>query len=291
MEDIITQFFTNYTFRTVTIASMIICFIIGSIGTFAVLRKQSLLGDTISHATFPGIALIFLVTLSKDPIIILSGALFSGLLSAVLVFVLTEYTKLKSDAVLGIILSVSFGIGLVLLSIIQNLGISHQSGLNNFLFGNAATLVETHIFLFTGIGIILFLFLILYWKELKLTVFNLEFAKVLGLRVKALNFLLNILLVSAIVLGLQAVGVVLISALVVSPASASRQWSNSLVKVFLLAGLFGAISGLIGSIISSSYSQMPTGPVIVVCLTIIFVFSILLAPNRGLLTNRKINLE
>ena len=286
MLDLIFEFLNNYTFRTVAIGSMLICFIIGSIGTFAVLREQSLLGDTIAHASFPGIIFIFLMTLSKDPVIILSGALLSGLLASLLVYYLAEYTSLKSDAILGITLSVSFGIGLVLLSILQNMNLSHQSGVTNFLFGNAATLVEGQIILFSFIGLILFVLIYLFWKEIKLITFNSEYAKALGLPVRKINLLINLFIVIAIVLGLQAVGVILISALVVGPMSASRQWSDSLKTVFILSGIFSAISGLIGAVISSSYSQMPTGPVIVVIISLIVFLSILFAFKRGLLAQK-----
>jgi manganese/zinc/iron transport system permease protein len=262
---------------------MILGVVSGALGSYAVLRKQSLVGDAISHAALPGICLAFLITDSKAPLVMIVGASLSGWLGILVVTAIVRNTRVKEDAALGIILAVFFGVGIVLLTLIQKMPNANQAGLDKFLFGQAATLLERDIKTMGVIGVIVISLTLLFWKEFKLLCFDPAFGASLGFPMKILDILLMTLIVMAIVIGLQAVGVVLMSAMVVAPASAARQWTNRLAVMVCLAAFFGAISGVTGAVISSIAVKIPTGPMIVVCASGIFLFSLAFAPNRGLI--------
>ncbi|MDE0689150.1 MAG: metal ABC transporter permease [Candidatus Poribacteria bacterium] len=269
----------------VAIGAALLGAVSGSLGTYAVLRRQSLLGDAISHAALPGIAIAFLLTGSKTPLILVLGAAVAGWLGTLFILSIVRLTRIKYDSALGIILSTFFGFGLVLHTLIQRTGNANQAGLDTFLFGQAATILESDVLTIGILGGIAIVIMLVFWKELKLLVFDEGFAASLGFPIRALDILLTSLLVIAIVLGLQAVGAVLMSAMLVAPAVAARQWTDKLSVMMLLAACFGALAGVSGTIISSSASRIPTGPTIVLCATVVVGFSIVLAPNRGLLWN------
>ena len=272
----------NYTLIVVGIGSALLGIISGALGTYAVLRRQSLLGDAISHAALPGIALAFLLTGSKTPLILVFGAAMAGWVGTLLILSIVKLTRIKYDSALGLVLSTFFGFGLVLHTLIQRNGNANQAGLDTFLFGQAASLLERDVLTMGILGGIALLIMSLFWKELKLLVFDEGFATSIGLPVRALDVLLTSLLTVAIVLGLQAVGAVLMSAMLVAPAVAARQWTDRLGYMVLLAALFGAIAGVSGTLLSSSASRLPTGPTIVLCATLFVGLSFALAPNRGL---------
>ena len=274
--------FSDYTLRTVAIGTAILGIVSGALGSYAVLRKQSLVGDAISHAALPGICLAFLVTDSKAPFVMIIGASLAGWLGILVVTAIVHNTRIKEDAALGIILAVFFGVGIVLLTLIQKMPNANQAGLDKFLFGQAAALLERDIKTMGVISIMVISLTFLFWKEFKLLCFDPTFGASLGFPMKILDILLMTLIVIAIVIGLQAVGVVLMSAMVVAPASAARQWTNRLAIMVCLAAFFGAIAGVTGAIISSTTTRIPTGPMIVVCASVIFLFSLAFAPNRGL---------
>jgi|TARA_Y100000310_G_scaffold331418_2_gene404934 manganese/zinc/iron transport system permease protein len=282
MAGILHQLIFDYTLRTVVLGSATVGLIAGSLGSFAVLKRQSLLGDAISHAALPGIAIAFLLTLSKSPIIILSGAILAGWIGTLLVMLFTQVTKTKEDAALGIILSVFFGLGIFLLTIIQKLPTSNKAGIETFLFGNAATLLQSDVVIMAVLGLVVIVILFLLWKNFKILVFDYAFAKSLGLPVQTMNILLITLIVFAIALGLQTVGVVLMSAMIIAPAAAARQWTDKLSLMVIIAALFGAISGVTGAVISSLVDNLPTGPTIVLIISSIVAISLILAPNRGI---------
>lgn len=264
----------------------------GILGSFAVLRNQSLLGDAISHAALPGIVLAYLLTGEKSSLVLLSGAILSGVLGAYFINDIVKYSKLKADTALGIILSTFFGVGMMLLTYTQSLGNASQAGLDTYLFGQASTLMQRDIITILGFLIPSLLIVLLLWKEFKLFLFDSTYAQTLGIPVQKLNILITLLIVIIIVMGLQTVGVVLMSSLLLAPAAAARQWTNSLSKMLLIAAAFGAFSGVFGALISASTSNLPTGPVIVIIVSSIVFFSILFAPKRGLIwkinKNRKI---
>lgn len=253
------------------------------LGSFAVLRKQSLLGDAISHAALPGIAIAFLITGAKDSNILLLGALVSGLIGTFWIRGIISKTHLKSDTALGLILSLFFGFGMLLLTFIQKQPNANQAGLDKYLFGQAATLVESDVWLMTIVTSICLFVLLLFWKEFKILLFDADYTKTLGFNTKFIDILITTFIVLAIVLGLQTVGVVLMSAMLLAPAAAARQWTNSLGIMVILAATFGAFSGVFGTAISASQNNLSTGPVIVIVAGVFVFISFIFSPSRGLL--------
>ena len=283
---LLTELVTDYTLRTVSLGSAALGAVAGMLGAFAVLRRQSLLGDAVSHAALPGIVLAFVVTGAKTPLALVVGAALAGWAAALLVMLVVRTTRIKIDTALGLVLSVFFGLGLLLLSVVQRHAGAAQAGLDSFLFGQAAALVGDDLRTMAVLGAVVVAGLLLLWKEFKLLSFDPGFAGALGLPVRGLDVALTTLLVVAIVIGLQTVGVVLMSAVIVAPAAAARQWTDRLGRLVLLAGAFGAASGLIGALVSSSVERLPTGPTIVLTLTLLTLASLLFAPRRGLLAER-----
>ena len=269
--------------RNVLLGAAILGICSGTLGAYAFLRKQSLLGDSISHAALPGIALAFLLTGSKAPLILLLGAAATGWLSTLIVLGIIRTTRIKEDAALGIVLSVFFGFGLVLLTYIQKMPNANQAGLEKFLFGQAATVLAEDVVTMTTLGVLSIACMVLFWKEFKILSFDSDYGASLGFPMRGIEVGLTTLLVIAIVLGLQMVGVVLMSAMVVAPAAAARQWTNRLGSMVVLSGFFGAIAGISGAVLSSQVSRLPTGPTIVSFITAFVVLSLFFAPARGLI--------
>ena len=276
------ELLTDYTFRTVALGAAVLGIVSGTLGTFAVLRKQSLLGDAISHAALPGIALAFLLTGTKSPLGLMLGAMAAGWIATLLVSSISISTRVSYDSALGTILSVFFGFGLVLLTVIQKMPNANQAGLSTFLFGQAAALVQEEVITMCILGAIALIPTLFLWKEFKVLAFDPEYGHSLGFPMRYLDFILTSLLVIAIVIGLQTVGVVLMSAMIIAPAVAARQWTNRLGIMVSLSAGFGALSGVSGAYVSSTFTHMPTGPTIVLAISIIVALSLLLAPNRGL---------
>ncbi len=275
--------FNDYTLRTITLGTAVLGAICGMLGSFAVLRKQSLLGDAISHAALPGIAIAFLITGAKNSNTLLIGALVSGLIGAYWIRGITKNTHLKSDTALGLILSLFFGFGMLLLTFIQKMPNANQAGLDKYLFGQAATLIESDVWLMCIVTAISLVVVLLFWKEFKLLLFDADYTKSLGYNTQFLDLLITALIVLAIVIGLQTVGVILMSAMLLAPAAAARQWTNSLGVMIFLAAIFGALSGVLGTAVSASSNNLSTGPVIVLIAAVFVVFSFIFSPGRGLL--------
>ncbi|MGB1018898.1 MAG: metal ABC transporter permease [Chitinophagales bacterium] len=275
--------FTDYTLRTITIGTAILGAVCGMLGSFAVLRKQSLLGDAISHAALPGIAIAFLITGTKDTNILLIGALISGLLGAFWIRQITSKTHLKSDTALGLILSIFFGVGMMLLTFIQKMPNANQAGLDKFLFGQAATLLAKDVWTLGIVSSICLVIVFTFWKEFKILLFDEAYAKTLGFNTQRIDAIITSFIVLAIILGLQTVGVVLMSAMLLAPAAAARQWTNKLSVMVFLAAIFGMFSGIFGTAISASQSNLSTGPVIVLVASVFVAFSFIFSPNRGIL--------
>ena len=281
----INDLFFDYTLRTVAMGAGILGLVSGALGSFAMLRKQSLMGDAISHAALPGIVLAFMLTRSKASLVLVLGAAVAGWMGMLLVLSIVRYTRVKEDSALGLILSVFFGLGLMLLTFVQRWPDATQAGLDKFLFGQAAALLQSDVILMGVLGGLALAIMALFWKEFKLFSFDREYGATLGFPARGLDILLTTLLVTAIVIGLQSVGVVLMSAMIVAPAAAARQWTDKLSVMVALAGFFGALAGVSGAVISSTAAGFSTGPVIVLSASVIVLFSLLFAPNRGLVWN------
>ncbi len=281
--ELFSQLLSDYTLRTVALGSALLGMVSGALGTFAVLRRQSLLGDAISHAALPGIALAFLLTGTKAPLVLLLGAALAGWAATALIMVVTSATRTKYDSALSLMLSVFFGVGLVVLTAIQKLPNAQQAGLDTFLFGQAASMVERDVATMAGLGAAALLLTGLLWKEFKLLSFDREFGRTLGMPMRWLDVVLTLLIVVAIVVGLQTVGVVLMSAMLIAPAAAARQWTDRFGLMVLLAMALGATAGVAGALVSTSASRLPTGPIIVLCAGSVVLLSLGFAPNRGII--------
>lgn len=275
--------FSDYTFQTVSLGSALLGLISGVLGSFAVLRKQSLLGDGVSHSALPGVVMAFILLGNKNTEFLLLGALVSGLLATLSITAIVRHTRVKFDSALALVMSVFFGLGLVLLTYVQKIPNSNQAGLKRFIFGQASTLLQRDIIVMIICGFVLLALVLVFWKEFKLFTFDSDFAQSLGFSAKNLNLLLSFMIVLAIIIGLQTVGVILMSAMLITPAVAARQWTNKLWSMVTLSALFGSISGIAGTTASSLVAKLPTGPAIVICVSVIVIVSVLFAPGRGVL--------
>lgn len=273
----------DYTVQNVAMGAALLGISSGVLGSFAVLRQQSLLGDTLSHAALPGVCLGFIIAGTRDLGSILLGALVTGSLAALFVMLLTRRSRLKTDAALGIALSVFFALGVVLLSYIQGTGNASQGGLDSFLFGQAAAILRSDLLVMGGVTLLALALVATFWKEFKLVTFDPAFAGSLGLPVTLLETLLTVMIALAVVIGLQLVGVVLMASMVIAPAVAARQWTNRLGHMVILAALIGAAGGVFGGILSATGRGLATGPLIVLSISAVVFVSLLVAPGRGLL--------
>jgi len=276
----------DYTLRNVALGSALLGIVSGLLGSFALLRRQGLLGDTLSHAALPGICIAFLLTGSRTPLPLLIGAGIAGWIGTILLLNTIRETKLSEDTMLGVVLSTFYGLGIVLLTYIQRNGDASQAGLDKFLFGQAAALVRSNVQTFALLGGAALLVILLFYKEFKLLSFDPDFAAAIGLPTRGLNVLLTSLLVVAVMIGLQTVGVVLMAAMVIGPGAAARQWTDRLSVMLALSALIGAAAGVTGAVLSVQDSALPTGPMIVLSLTAMVLVSIVLAPRHGLLPDR-----
>jgi len=272
------------TVQNVVAGSMLLGAAAGGLSTFVYLQKRSLLGDALAHAALPGVGIAFLIVGTKHLPSLLIGAAVTAWLGALAVNAVIRRTAIKLDSALGIVLSVFFGLGVVILTYIQKTGSGSQAGLDKFLFGQAAALTGDDVRLLAWVAGLLAVMTAVMFCRFKILSFDPGFAQTVGLRVNWLNFLLTTMIVAAVVIGLQAVGVVLMAAMLITPAAAARQWTDRLWLMTLLASAFGAISGLLGAWISFLAPRFPTGPWIVVVISLIFGGSILFAPERGVVS-------
>lgn len=270
----------DYTLVTVALGGALLGMIGGVLGSFAVLRRESLMGDALAHAALPGVALAFLVA-GRETGGLLIGAGLTSWLGVALIQRITRTTRIKQDAAMGIVLAAFFGIGVALLAFIQDRADASQAGLDKFIFGQAAAIMSRDVIVVGVIGLAAFAVVALFWKGFKVITFDPEFAQANGINVTRLNMLLSTLIVVAIVLGLQVAGVILMVGLLIAPAVAARQWTRHLGQMVVLAGVFGAFSGATGAIISGMAQGLPTGPLIVVVAAAIVFISIAIAPGRG----------
>jgi manganese/zinc/iron transport system permease protein len=266
---------------------MIGCALIGAgasaVGVFAFLRKQALVGDAVAHALLPGVVLAFMLAGEKSIWVLFPGAFVSGWLGLIGIDLITKQSKIKADTAIAIVLTVFFAVGIVLLTHVQQSSYGNQSGLEDFLFGKAAAMLPTDIALFVLVDIVLLLLISASYRYLKLYSFDPEYAKALGLPVRGIHIILSSLTVLAVASGIQAVGVVLMAALIITPAAAARFFTGRLSHMIGLAIVIGMSSSLIGVYLSSLSLSMPTGPWIVMVLSIVAILAFVFAPKKGML--------
>ena len=253
----------------------------GLLGSFIVVRRMALVGDALSHAVLPGVALGFLWNMSKDPVAIFIGATIMGLLGTVVVRWITETTRLKEDTALGLVLATFFAVGICLMGMIQRLPTGNKAGLDKILFGQAAYIGASDVRLMAIVTALVVVVLCLFYKEFLLTSFDAGFARVAGLPARTIHYALMLLLAFAIVIALQAVGVVLVSAMLITPAAAAYLLTDRMHRMLWLAALFGVAAGALGCFVSFLGPNFPTGPFMVLAATAVFTVAFLFGPRHG----------
>lgn len=276
----------DYNTRVVVVGTALLGLASGMVGSFTLLRKRALMGDALSHATLPGIGLAFMIATAmggegKSLPVLLVGAAISGVLGMGMILFIRGASRIKEDAALGIVLSVFFGAGISLLSIVQQMPSGHAAGLEDFIYGKTASMTATDAKLIGLVGLAATVVCALLFKELKLLCFDESFAGATGLSVPLLDSVLMSVVVLVTIIGLQAVGLVLMIALLVVPAAAARFWTERMhLMTFASAGL-GAVSAMIGSGMSALFPRLPSGAMIVIVATIFFLISMTFGPARG----------
>ncbi len=275
---------SNGVVQIVLFGTLILGLVSGALGVFTLLRKQALIGDALSHATLPGVVLMFIFTHTKDISLLIIGAALSAAVAMFLMRIIKKYSILENDAILALILSSFFGLGRFLISLISRNPEFSKAKLDDFIFGSAATMVEADVRTLVIVCTIVFLCIMVFWRHLKLQTFNAEFYESLGFSNRFMEFLMSFMTILVIVSGIRSVGVILMSALLIVPGIAARQFSDKLNVNVILAAIFGASAAVIGTLISVRYEGgLPTGPTIVVIGTLVAILAIFLAPKRGLI--------
>ena len=289
LDDLIRVFtFQDYNTRVVVAGTTLLGLAAGLIGTFLVLRRRALLSDTLSHATLPGIALAFMVmTIATGdgkhlPALIIGAALFA-VIGTASVLAIQRFSRLKDDAALGIVLSVYFGLGIALMGMATRMDAGNAAGLSSFIYGKTASMLFSDAILIAITALIAALACLLLFKEFSLICFDADYGRTQGWPVARLDFLMMTLVVLVTVIGLQAVGLILVVALLIIPAAAARFWTHRLRLLLLLSGIFGALSGFLGSGISALMANLPAGAVIVLAASFFFLVSLFFGSARGLL--------
>lgn len=277
---------TGFNTRMVIAGTTLLGIAAGVVGVFAMLRKRALMTDALSHATLPGIALAFLMAPmlgfeSRSVGVLLVGATVTGVLGILCVQALLRLTRLREDAAIGIVLSVFFGAGVVAMSYIQTNAPAGSAGLTAFIFGQAAAMLSRDVVLMGVLAVVVLVVSALLFKEFALVCFNDSFARVDGWPVGVIDLLMMALVVLVTVAGLQAVGLILVVALLIVPPVAARFWTERLWLLVVLSGLIGGASGYIGAVLSALLPRMPAGAVIVLTAGGAFIVSMLFAPSRG----------
>lgn len=275
--------FQDPSLRYALAGSILLGICCGLLGGFIVVRRMALLGDTISHAVLPGVAIGFLWNLKKDPLTIFIGATLAGIAGAFLVNLIRRHSRLKEDTALGLVLATFYAVGICLLTRIQRLPDGNKSGIDKFLFGQAAALGPEDIQLMLVVTVLTVIVAFLLYKELLVTSFDPAFATAAGLPVGLLHHGLMLLLAFSVVTALQAVGVVLVSAMLITPAAAAYLLTDRMHRLLAYAVVFGIVAGALGAFFSFLGSNLPTGPLMVLGATSVFVACFLFAPRHGIL--------
>lgn len=280
---------TSYSFLIVGSGTFLLAAIAGAVGCITVLKGQSLIGDAIGHAAFPGIVLSFMLFLQREPVLLTLGAVVSGTTAFMLIQVIKENSKLELDAILAVTLSSFFGVGMVLKSHIQGNSAykdAAQSGLSSYIFGQAAYIMKDDVKLILYIGIPTLILLILFYKEIKLFLFDEIYARTIGIKTVLLYGIILVMTMGIIAAGLKLVGAILISSLLIIPAITALQWSEKFSKVLIIAGVTGGVSALIGTYISTVYDGMSTGATIILVMGSLAIISLVIGPH-GMISNIK----
>lgn len=277
---------TDPILRAPVLGAMLICSSVALVGVLIFVKKQSLLGEALSHATYPGVTLAILLagatsTLSCLPILVLLGAASSSLLALSLIDLLSKKLSISSDSSLCFILSFFFGIGVTIASYVQNAYPMLFRQTQAYLYGQIATIGDIYIYIYLALLTLVILFIFLFYKEIYAISFDIDFAKSCKIAPRSVNGLSTILIILATIVGIRSVGIVLMSAMLIAPAAAARQFSSRLSSLFFLSCIIGCVSAFFGSYLSIVYSEIPTGPLIAIIASGIAVVSLVISPKRG----------
>ncbi|SEE74831.1 metal ABC transporter permease [Ruania alba] len=281
------EFFADHTYRMVFLGTAVIGLVAGALGAFAYLRKQSLISDVISHAALPGTLVAFLTSVvvlgadGRNMIGLIIGAVVVGTLAVLAANGIARTTKIRIDTAMAISLTVFFGIGMLLLRVIANGTYPGKGGIQDYLFGNASVITNADLLTSVTVGAIALALMGLFWKEFALRTFDPDHASVLGFRGRTIDILMFTTIVIATVIGVKAVGLVLMVAFVITPPAAARQWTRTLPSMVALSAAIGGVGSGLGAYLSIALGSVPTGPLIVLTLFAIFAVSILAAPRRS----------
>lgn len=261
----------------------------GIVGSLVLLRDRALIGDALAHGTLPGICTAFLISVlsgygEKNSVILLTGATCTGIVAILTVHAIVHYTRLTEDTAIGIVLSTFFGAGVALLSFLQQFGRGNVAGLNHFIYGQAAAMQRNEVLMISIIALLATILALILFKEFRLLCFDEDFAKSEGWPVNRLDLVLMGLVVLVVVAGLQAVGMILVIALLIIPPAAARLWTEKMSSMTLLSSIIGGASGYIGAALSATYPNLPAGSIIVLTTSSVFAVSLLFAPTRGLVS-------
>ncbi len=277
------RFFTfqDAALRYALIGSVLLGITCGLLGSFIVVRRMALMGDALSHAVLPGVALGFLWNMNKDPVAIFVGATLVGLLGSATVGLITNTTRLKEDSAIGMVLAAFFAVGICMVTMIQHLPKGNKSGVDKFLFGQAAAISEGDVRLMAIVTVLTILLIVVFYKEFLVTSFDAGFAKAAGFPTRLIHHGMMLLLAFAVVISLQAVGVVLVSAMLITPAAAAYLLTDRMNRMLWLSAFFGMAAGVLGSFLSFLSNNLPTGPFMVLACSTIFGLAFLFAPRHG----------
>ncbi len=284
------EFFDNHTYRMVFFGTMTIGLVAGALGSFAYLRKQSLISDVSSHAALPGTLLAFLTAVvvlgvdGRNMIGLIIGAVVVGTIAVLFANGVTRTSKIRIDTAMAVALTIFFGAGMLLMRIIANGVFPGKGGIQDYLFGNASVITIADLTTSIIVGSLALVLMLVFWKEFALRTFDPDHSTVLGFRARTIDMLMFTTIVIATVIGVKAVGLVLMVAFVVTPPAAARQWTRTLPGMVALSAVFGALGSGVGAYLSIVLGKVPTGPLIVLTLFVIFLFSLLFSPQRSIIT-------
>ncbi len=280
---------SRYNTRIVLLGTTILGISGGVVGVFMLLRKRSLVGDVVGHASLPGITIAFLIMESLQPGTgrtlsgLLLGATLSALLGVLCTLLIVNFSRIKEDAALAIVLSIFYGLGISLFTVIQSIPSGSSAGLRDFIFGKAALMIQSDVILIAQASLVVLAVCGLFFKEFALLCFDDEFAGALGWPTTALDLLLMGIVVAVTVVGLQSVGLILVVAILIIPAAAARFWSDHLLTLTVISAGLGGASAFLGVLSSSLIPKLATGAIIVIVNSMLFFVSMLLGPKRGIL--------
>ncbi|MCJ7842082.1 metal ABC transporter permease [Lederbergia sp. NSJ-179] len=266
----------------VLLSALILGIASGMVGCLAYWKRQSLMSDALSHAALPGVVVAFMIIGTKNLPFMVLGAAISAFVGAWLIQWIRSASRIKEDTAMGIILSVFFGSGIMLLTKVSRMTTGNQAGLDNFIFGQAASMVRTDVYTMLSVALLVIFIIFIGFKEWKLFLFDTNFAKGIGLSSRLMDSIYLALLVLTIVIGIQAVGVILMAALLIIPAVSAHYWTHSFRNMLILSAVFGGGSGMLGALLSAMGKGWPTGPFIVMAASSIFLISFIFGAQRGI---------